>query len=225
MDKKVLLQGLGIIEACTGKTFGDEQIKVYTMLLDNLEEEAYIQGVQRLMCERVYTNLPSVAEIREYCLGTRESDLDFRIAEATKDIKKALSSVGMYKEVAFSDYIIHCIIQNEGGWTKFCSQSMDDIEKWFKWDFPKLYRAYVGRQVNVPLFLTGIGYSEQEKPRLNYVGGKEKIERWQLAYLKKNGENMDSIEYHKAEQLNMVQSIGCSRMNKLIENIKEKKNE
>lgn len=224
MQDKVFIQGISLIETAIQKEFSEDQIKLYRMLLEDIEEQQFINGIIRLLKERVYTNIPAAAEIREYCLELKETDFDFKIAEARNKIKKAISGCGSYRNICFDDPIIHAIIKSFGGWVKMCSSDIDEFNDFLKWELPKLYKTYSNRKIEVDLFLTGIGYSQDKKVEITYIGDKNTIDRWHNKYISKKENLLDYNEYKKAEQLG-IKGVAVSEddkfsVNKMIEDMR-----
>ena len=106
MREEIFWEGIGMIEIVTNKQFTDNQAKAYKLLLDDIPEDKFVNGINVMLRERVFSNLPMPADIRKYCLETREEDLEIRIFQARNKILKAISSVGTYTTVAFDDPII-----------------------------------------------------------------------------------------------------------------------
>lgn len=215
MDNKIFIQGISLIETAIQKEFTEQQITLYRMLLEDINEKQFIDGIVRLLKERVYTNIPAPAEIREYCLELKQTDYDFKIAEARNKIKKAISGCGSYRNVCFDDPIIHAIIKSFGGWIKICSSDIDEFNDFLKWELPKLYKTYSTRKIEVDLFLTGITYNQKDKVQIEYIGDPETIKRWHTSYIAKREKQLELKERIKAEQLGItgVLTIEDKRMN------------
>ena len=180
MDSRVFLEGMTIIETLLGLKLLPEQGDIYMALLSDLNENEFILGINSMLRERVFTNFPSPAEIRKYCLGTRDEDLEIRCAEARIKLKKAVNSVGTYNSVVFDDPVIHLVVQSFGGWIKLGTLEFDEYEKLLKWEFPKLYKAYaVRKNKEIPLVLPGRNGSEE----VLYIGDRARAERWVLKYV------------------------------------------
>lgn len=81
-DTGDFLQGMTIVETVLCKQMTKQQIDIYFKLLEDVPDKNFVSGITRLMQERVYTNIPSPAEIRNYCLENRENDLLVRASEA-----------------------------------------------------------------------------------------------------------------------------------------------
>lgn len=207
MLDETYLQGIEIIETITGKTLSDPQLKAYRILLDDIQDQDFVLGINNMLRERVYSNFPMPAEIREYCLGTRKEDLDLRVAKAVTKIKKAIGSAGMYTTVAFDDPIIHLVIRDFGGWTKLCEKDLDEFENLLKWDLPKLYKAYASRKnADIPTMLEGKGADKT----ITYIGDKAKAQKWILAY------NNKQIGYDSKGAENRVEFGMVKNVNHLL---------
>lgn len=199
MREDIFWEGIKTIEAVLGKEFTDDQSRIYSMLLNDIPEENFINGINTMLRERVYSNLPMPADIRKYCLETREEDLDIRVATARNKIKKAMNSIGTYVTVAFDDPIIHLVIRDFGGWIKLGMTDMEEFENLLKWDLPRLYKAYATRKnADIPLMLEG----KADDKTVKYIGNEEKAKRWILSYQQK----VERLE-NKPENQNGVEAI------------------
>lgn len=207
MLDSTFLQGIELIQVITDKELTEQQAKAYRILLDDIQDQDFIAGINTMLRERVYSNFPMPAEIREYCLGTRKEDLDLRVAKAVTKIKKAIGSAGMYTTVAFDDPIIHLVIRDFGGWTKLCEKDLDEFENLLKWDLPKLYKAYASRKnADIPTLLEGKGADKT----ITYIGDKTKAQKWILAY------NNKQIGYDSKGAENRVEFGMVKNVNHLL---------
>lgn len=189
-------EGIVLLETVTGKAFSEPQLKIYKSLLNDIPDNLFIQGINKMLRERVFSNLPMPAEIREFCLGNIEDNIEFRIVNAVANIRKAVTKHGGYKTIAFDDPIIHRIIRDFGTWYDFCTITTEELENFLKFEVPKAYRIYAKNKIsNIPLFLTG-RFKENE---ITYIGDEEQTKKWQTAYCEKTGEilpnNFKSISY------------------------------
>lgn len=67
----------------------------------------------------------------------------------------AMQRVGAYQDVVFDDPVIHAVIEDLGGWPKFCRSSLDELS-YVQHRFTESYRAYAGREsVEYPRRLAG----------------------------------------------------------------------
>ena len=182
MDEKVFRQGIYLIETITSKSFDKNQVEIYRTLLEDIPENKFILGINNMLRERVFSNLPMPAEIREYSLGLKDDEMMIKINRAKLLLSKGISKAGIYNDVVFEDPIIHLCIDSLGGWINFCKKSAKEVEDWLKWDFPKLYKSFSTRkQTSLSLVLKGIG--EGDLKEVCYIGDKNKCLRWNSVYL------------------------------------------
>ena len=197
MEEKVFRQGVYLIETITGKAFGKNQVEIYRTLLEDIPESKFITGINNMLRERVFSNLPMPAEIREYSLGLKEDEMMVRINRAKLLLNKGISKAGIYNDVVFEDPVIHLCIDSIGGWINFCKKSSKEVEDWLKWDFPKLYRSFSTRkQTTLSLVLEGKGNKDLKE--VCYIGDKEKYLKWSSIYIEhKSKENPKQLELLK----------------------------
>lgn len=197
MEEKVFRQGIYLIETITGKAFGKNQVEIYRTLLEDIPESKFITGINNMLRERVFSNLPMPAEIREYSLGLKEDEMMVRINRAKLLLNKGISKAGIYNDVVFEDPVIHLCIDSIGGWINFCKKSSKEVEDWLKWDFPKLYRSFSTRkQTTLSLVLEGKG--DKDLKEICYIGDKEKYLKWSSVYIEhKSKENPKQLELLK----------------------------
>lgn len=197
MEEKVFRQGIYLIETITGKAFGKNQVEIYRTLLEDIPESKFITGINNMLRERVFSNLPMPAEIREYSLGLKEDEMMVRINRAKLLLCKGISKAGIYNDVVFEDPVIHLCIDSIGGWINFCKKSSKEVEDWLKWDFPKLYRSFSTRkQTTLSLVLEGKG--DKDLKEVYYIGDKEKYLKWSSIYIEhKSKENPKQLELLK----------------------------
>ena len=197
MEEKVFRQGIYLIETITGKAFGKNQVEIYRTLLEDIPESKFITGINNMLRERVFSNLPMPAEIREYSLGLKEDEMMVRINRAKLLLNKGISKAGIYNDVVFEDPVIHLCIDSIGGWINFCKKNSKEVEDWLKWDFPKLYRSFSTRkQTTLSLVLEGKG--DKDLKEVCYIGDKEKYLKWSSIYIEhKSKENPKQLELLK----------------------------
>ena len=197
MEEKVFRQGIYLIETITGKAFGKNQVEIYRTLLEDIPESKFITGINNMLRERVFSNLPMPAEIREYSLGLKEDEMMVRINRAKLLLNKGISRAGIYNDVVFEDPVIHLCIDSIGGWINFCKKSSKEVEDWLKWDFPKLYRSFsIRKQTTLSLVLEGKG--DKDLKEVCYIGDKEKYLKWSSIYIEhKSKENPKQLELLK----------------------------
>lgn len=194
MTKDEFLQGTNLIEKIVQKKMDKEQINIYYELCGDIEIEVFIKGLKRLLSERVYSNIPSPAEIREYCLGSKTSK---HIIAADK-LRKAITKFGGYSTIVFDDPILHVVIEKRfQGWIKFCNQTTDELNNFLNFEFEECYKAYAGQKHNdIKTHLLGRHDAKNEGIEgwkigmyTRYIGDENKAKQWILQYEEKINKN------------------------------------
>lgn len=158
MTREEFSTGIEIIEATLNKEMTEKQIKVYYDLLKSLQFKQFILGLRNLFLERVYTNIPSPAEIYQYCTDTTKDSIVNKAIIARNKFETGVRNCSAYDTVAFDDPVIHKIIVAAGGWIKVNKMDLDEYEKFCKFEFEKMYKAYSKNSDigEIPLVLIGI---------------------------------------------------------------------
>lgn len=95
--------------------------------------------------------LPKPADITKVLHGTRAE----RSAVAWGLVLQAIQRVGAYATVAFEDPVIHCVIEDLGGWPTVCRVQIDELP-FLEARFHKSYAAHVKAGTQHPPRLAGI---------------------------------------------------------------------
>lgn len=121
--------------------------------------------------------MPKPADIVRYLEGSTQT----QGLRAWAKVDAAISRVGAYESVVFDDPIIHCVIEEMGGWVTLCKLTIDDLKFRAK-EFEKRYASYVlNPPGSYPARLCGIvegqrGTQGFELAPPSYVGDKRKAE-------------------------------------------------
>lgn len=100
--------------------------------------------------------LPKPADIIMAIEGSTQS----RALKAWSKANSAVKKIGIYTSVAFDDALIHVVIEDMGGWWKFCSVS-DNHLPFVAREFQERYRGYITQKpARHPKYLTGITESQ-----------------------------------------------------------------
>lgn len=84
---------------------------------------------------------PKVADIVRQLGGTTTD----KAILAWSKVHSAMSSVGAYQDIVFDDAAIHAVLQDLGGWPKFCRAELKDLS-YLQHQFCEAYRSYANRQ-------------------------------------------------------------------------------
>jgi hypothetical protein len=94
---------------------------------------------------------PKPADLVRVLGGTRTD----RALVAWSKVFDAMQTVGAYSDVCFDDPTIHAVIQDLGGWVKFCRADASD-QSYQQHRFCEAYKVYVNRgEFEYPRALTG----------------------------------------------------------------------
>lgn len=147
-----------------------EKINIYFAGLSDLSLEQINLSFTRMIKNRVWKNFPQPAEIRQYALGTTETDINVRINLAKEKLKKAISKYGAYGSIEFDDKGIHATIDSLGGWQEVCKMLVDDFDKFLTFEFPKIYKAYWEMPYNVNPYYLGITDNSNSTKNIKFIG-------------------------------------------------------
>jgi len=127
--------------------------------------EIYWWGVQKYSLEEIKRAInlhilnpdvgqfmPKPADLIRNIEGRNED----KALQAWSKVLAAMRTVGAYESIIFDDSIIHAVIQNLGGWVKFCHTTDKNLPFLFQ-DFQRCYLAYQLYQLpSIPKRLVGI---------------------------------------------------------------------
>lgn len=147
-----------------------EKINIYFAGLSDLSLEQINLSFTRMIKNRVWKNFPQPAEIRQYALGTTETDINVRINLAKEKLKKAISKYGAYGSIEFDDKGIHAVVDSLGGWHEVCKMLVDDFDKFLTFEFPKIYKAYWEMPYNVNPYYLGITDNSNNTKNIKFIG-------------------------------------------------------
>ena len=147
-----------------------EKTNIYFAALSDLTFRQLNISFQRMVKNRVWKNFPQPAEIRQYALGTTDSDINVRINLAKEKLKRAISKYGAYGSIEFDDKGIHAVVDSLGGWQEVCKMLVDDFEKFLTFEFPKIYKAYWEMPYNVNPYFLGITDNFNNTKNIKFIG-------------------------------------------------------
>jgi len=143
---------ISALAASFGKESDEAMLTGYWMGLGDMDLSEL-----RAACAKAIRSMkfmPKPAELRE--MGG-ESNVAERAEIAFAAAAKAIGSHGKYASVDFDDPVINATIRSMGGWEKVCALKAEELHKWTKKDFIKMYTAHsnVGVSEEAIAYLAG----------------------------------------------------------------------
>lgn len=114
------------------ETLSDVQLELYWSALKDLEFDDFKRVSGELLKSNIF--MPKPVEFRER-VGT---SLETEAQLAYGKVEEAFTKAGADKSVIFDDSVIHAVIDNLGGWVKYCKLPKDEV-KWWRKSFEEAY--------------------------------------------------------------------------------------
>lgn len=177
MGKRELIQEqLIILAEAFGLEVSPTRQKIYCEALKDLSPDTVKRAVIYLIQTRKYSNLPTVAEIRE----AAEGSLDDASLLAWQKLNYAIDYAGYGNSVCFDDpKIMGAIVIWAGSWRKL--RELDWTHEGMVWrqkEFVQAYKAAARCQVQIPEYFPGDYEMENEAkgllefiPKLKLIAG------------------------------------------------------
>lgn len=108
----------------------------YWMALDDLPLAAVRDAACKAM--RQCQHMPRGVELRQLA---GEVSAETRAVKAWGEVMQKIAGSGSWMSPGFADPTITATVRNLGGWQHLCSLSKDELEKWVRKDFERVYRA------------------------------------------------------------------------------------
>jgi hypothetical protein len=155
-DKKRFLQIMAGLAENFGAQTTREGIAMRFAALAEYSIEQVEQAAYKLLRNRKYTTMPTVADFIEHMNGGNVAD---RAEIEAAKVCRAVAEVGAYGTVAFDDPVTQAVIEyGYGGWPKLCH--CDELDrgdhKWFRHSFVKIYTSYSNQGLEYRGALPGI---------------------------------------------------------------------
>jgi hypothetical protein len=80
--------------------------------------------------------MPTPVELRELA---GEMSSNARATHAWNEVRKAIRGKGAWASVAFDCPAINAAVRNLGGWRRLCSLDSEELDKWTRKEFEKVY--------------------------------------------------------------------------------------
>lgn len=152
MSRLTTDQLLTAIAPMYGKSLTAYELEIWTKALATYDQER----IERAFDSHIKNPdngqfMPKIADIVRLIDG----DSKDRAMLAWGKAFNAITQVGQYEDVCFDDGIIHNVIDEMGGWTKFCLMTSDEIS-YNQHRFCELYRANSRANKPYPKVLIGV---------------------------------------------------------------------
>ena len=135
---KMLLVTLTGVYSFYGKEMSQFHLAVWLRALEDQEMEVISKAFDAHMTDPESGQwLPKPADIIKHLQGTRAE----RGAVAWGLVLQACQRVGAYESVTFDDPVIHCVIEDLGGWPTVCHVNIDELP-FLQARFHKAYAAH-----------------------------------------------------------------------------------
>jgi len=135
---KALLTTLTGVYSFYGKEMSQFHLAVWLRALEGFEMGVISRAFDAHMTDPESGQwLPKPADIVKHLQGTRAE----RSAVAWGLVLQACQRVGAYASVAFDDPVVHCVIEDLGGWPAVCRINIDELP-FLEARFHKSYAAH-----------------------------------------------------------------------------------
>lgn len=136
----------------------------YWMALDDLPLAAVRNAACKAM--RQCQHMPRGVELRQLA---GEVSAETRAVKAWGQVMQKIAGSGSWMSPGFSDPTITAAIRNLGGWQHLCSLPKDELEKWTRKDFERIYPALAESGVTEDQTRPLIGAHEQHNLAHGYI--------------------------------------------------------
>ncbi len=136
-DKERFLTSMSQLAATCQAEVSEALMGGYWIALSDLPIGDVEAAIGRAM--RSSRFMPRPVELREL---TGEVTPAARAVHAWQAVKKAIREHGAYASVDFEDRAVNAALRSLGGWLRICSSESEELDKWTRKDFEKLYAAF-----------------------------------------------------------------------------------
>jgi hypothetical protein len=152
-DKKPFLQWLTLLAESFNRQVSSLLLETYWQCLG---EYPFAQVKQAMLSilknpDRQKWGMPTPADLIVAMRGDHRN----QALQAWSQVVTAIRTIGRYNSVVFDNPVVHCAIQDMGGWVYLCQQPEKEWP-FLRQEFEKRYRAYQGQAlIRYPRSLTG----------------------------------------------------------------------
>jgi len=114
-------------------------IAAYELGLDDIAPNLLKQAAQRAIRECEF--MPTAAKLRQLAVGQAPDAKDVATL-AWLSVVDAVSTVGSYRHVDFSDPLVNATIRHMGGWPELCQRPTKEFDVWVRKEFLTVYESF-----------------------------------------------------------------------------------
>jgi len=180
--------------------------------LKDFDIEDIEAAAQSLLLTRKYTNMPTVAELKEHIQG---GSIEDKAQVESSKVLTAISERGRYASVVFDDPITQAVIQQHYmGWPAICNQEIKD-RRFFLQEFQRAYASFARQDIKQYGLLPGQTHIQNQSiddpkgkflPKPEYIGDKKAAEQVHLGGVEKEREAI-SQEAESQEVTRFLQQL------------------
>lgn len=139
-EKHAFLASVAVIAETVNKKISPALIKTYWACLKDYDFSEVEHALSELLKNPDVKKHPYFPSPRDV-IAIIHGDINEKSLLAWTEVKKAISEIGQYDSVIFSDKLIHAVIRDLGGWICLC-QHTEKALTFAQREFERLYRLY-----------------------------------------------------------------------------------
>ncbi len=147
MTRSEFGQGIAFLSAATGRKVPVETIEVWYLVAQQqqLTAQEWQSGVAAVVASHEFSGLPAIGSIIKAARassGRAALAVEDQAAVAWGKVLDAIREHGAYRTVQFDDAAISPTIRDLGGWVTVCDTPRDELIRFVRPTFAKLYAAH-----------------------------------------------------------------------------------
>ena len=136
---KVILKTLLATTPQSNRQLSDELVDAWVLSLSDLPDVVAKQGLKHCLQKHTSGFLPTPAEFRQYCLGSKEE----KSGAAWAQLLSAVKRYGSWSAIEFEDSAIAEAVRRMGGWRRICHSEERELG-FLKREFQENYNQTTG---------------------------------------------------------------------------------
>jgi hypothetical protein len=139
-DRKAFLPLFNTLASAFRVELSPSLIQAYWQALSDLPLESVEAAIDSAM--RSCRFMPVPADLRSMA---GEMPADAKAALAWDAVRRAIRAHGAYASVDFDHPAVNAAVRSIGGWLRLCSLDAEELDKWTRKDFEKVFLAFADR--------------------------------------------------------------------------------